>query len=82
MNLSDSDFGLSLKDIPMEIEKIVAFGNISYIEATIHMCEKHNIEPESMRKILNKTLKEKIEAEASKSKMLKKEYRSNTVEIF
>ena len=44
---------------------------ISYMEAVIHYCESNNIEIETTTRLISKSLKEKIKAEALNAKMLK-----------
>ena len=44
---------------------------ITHIEAIIHYCESNNIEVETTTRLISKSLKEKIKAEAINLKMLK-----------
>lgn len=60
------------------IEDYKSKNDTSYIEACVSVCEKHSIEFESLKKTLSKNLKEKIEAEASKLRLLK--YKIKTIE--
>jgi hypothetical protein len=46
------------------IEQTVIEKSISYIDAIVYVCEKHNIEIEDSRKYVSNVLKSKIEAEA------------------
>jgi hypothetical protein len=46
------------------IESTVAELRISYMEAILHVCEKHNIEPEDVKKFVSHIIKDKVEAEA------------------
>lgn len=48
-----------------EIEKIVRESKISYFEAVCDYMSKNNIEPESVPRLLNIQIKQKIEAEAT-----------------
>jgi hypothetical protein len=75
--ISDSDFGVQVKKIPEEIEGYVKASGLTYIEAVLSICEKYDIEPESMKQILPKAIKEKIERDALTLNMLK--YKINTV---
>ena len=53
-----------LQDIILA-EKLVANGDVTYIEAIVNYCEAHGIQdPGSIKKLIPKPLKEKIEAEA------------------
>ena len=44
---------------------------ITHIEAIIHYCESNNIEVETTTRLISKSLKEKIKAEALNANMLK-----------
>lgn len=56
-----------------QIEKIVKFGNVSYIEAAIDYCEKNNLEIDYIASIIRKNaeIKGRVEQEAIKLKSLK-----------
>ena len=53
------------------IEDIVKTKRISYIDAVVLYCEKHNIDPSTTKSMINKNLKEKIAYEAQGLNMLK-----------
>jgi|TARA_S200000501_G_scaffold12012_1_gene10638 hypothetical protein len=53
------------------IEDIVKNKRISYIDAVVLYCEKHNIDPSTTKSMINKNLKEKIAYEAQGLNMLK-----------
>ena len=53
------------------IEDIVKTKRISYIDAVVLYCEKHNIDPSTTKSMINKNLKEKIAYEAQNLNMLK-----------
>ena len=53
------------------IEDIVKTKWISYIDAVVLYCEKHNIDPSTTKSMINKNLKEKIAYEAQGLNMLK-----------
>ena len=53
------------------IEDIVKTKRISYIDAVVLYCEKHNIDPLTTKSMINKNLKEKIAYEAQGLNMLK-----------
>ena len=53
------------------IEDIVKSKRISYIDAVVLYCEKHNIDPSTTKSMINKNLKEKIAYEAQGLNMLK-----------
>ena len=44
---------------------------ISYIDAIVHYCELNNIEVETTTRLISKSLKEKIKAEALDANLLK-----------
>ena len=52
------------------IEDIVKTKRISYIDAVVLYCEKHNIDPSTTKSMINKNLKEKIAYEAQVLNML------------
>ena len=68
---------INIKDISLMIEEFKSFHRVSYIESTLAICEKNNIEFETLKKTLSKNLKEKIESEASALRLLK--YRHKTI---
>lgn len=53
------------------IEKLVVKGDVSYIEAIVHYCDAHGLEPLAIKKLIPKPIKEKIEAEAKKLNYIK-----------
>ena len=53
------------------IEDIVKTKRISYIDAVVLYCEKHNIDPSTTKSMINKNLKDKIAYEAQGLNMLK-----------
>tara|TARA_B100000683_G_C12190747_1_gene432464 strand:+ start:311 stop:601 length:291 start_codon:yes stop_codon:yes gene_type:complete len=76
--LSDSDFQAKVKQLPKEIEEIVARGKgVNYIDAVIFVCEKYGLEIEGMKAMLPSNIKEKIEKDASDLNMLK--YKVNSI---
>jgi hypothetical protein len=48
-----------------EIEKIVRESRITYFEAVCDYIQTHNIEPETVPRLINVSIKQKIEAEAT-----------------
>ena len=59
-------------DLNLTIEKIVKEKELSYMESVLHYAQKSEIEPEAMAKMLNQSVKDKIEVEAQDLNMLKK----------
>ena len=52
------------KKFTLEIENIVKEKSISHMEAILWYCEQQDIEPDSVKSLITKGLKEKIEANA------------------
>lgn len=64
---------ISNKDLVKEIEEIVRTQREkSFIDAIITLCEKHDIEPESIAKILDKPTIERLRHEYGNLNYLKK----------
>ena len=59
-------------DISLTIEEIVKKKNISYMEAILEYTNEVDGEIEGIAKMLNKSIKDKIEAEATELNMFKK----------
>ena len=56
-----------------EIESIVGENKgMKYIDAIVFFCEKNNLDVESIPKLVSKTLKEKLKAEAVELNLLKR----------
>ena len=63
-----------------EIENLVQVNTeMNYIDAIIYFCEQHNIEVESVPKLISKPLKEKLKYEAMELNFLKKTSRAKLV---
>ena len=52
------------KTFTLEIEKIAKEKQITHMDAVLCYCEKEGIEPDTLRSLVSKGLKEKIEANA------------------
>ena len=52
------------------VEKTVFEKRLSYMDAIVWLCEKHNIEIEDCRKFINPIIKDKLEAEARRLNFL------------
>ena len=59
-------------DLNLTIEEFVKEKELSYMEAVLHYAKISEIEPEAMAKMLNQSVKDKIEVEAQNLNMLKK----------
>ena len=53
------------------IENMVKEKKISYMDAILEYCKKHEIDPSNTKSMINKTIKEKIAYEAQNLNMLK-----------
>ena len=58
-------------DINITLEELVATKNITYIEAIVEYAHYIDVEIESIAKMLNQAIKDKIEKEAQDLNMLK-----------
>ena len=54
------------------IEQMVQTKNITYMDACLEYCKDNNVEPESLGRLVNKALKQKIQVEAENLNFLKK----------
>ena len=62
---TDSEITRKVKNLSEEIENLKKLSpELNYIECTVEICERYNIEFDSVKKALPKIIKEKIEADA------------------
>ena len=54
----------SSKSFSLEVEKIAKDKNITHMEAVLEHCRVQQIEPDSVARLITKSLKDKIEANA------------------
>lgn len=74
----DSELQQKVRNVSEEIEKLKASNpSLNYIDCTVEVCERFNIEFESLRKILSKNIKEKMEADAIALNLLT--YKNNSL---
>jgi len=59
-------------DLNLTIEKLVKDKKLSYMEAVLHYAQTSEIEPEAMAKMLNQSVKDKIEVEAQELHLMKR----------
>ena len=59
-------------DLNLTIEELVKDKELSYMDAVLHYAQVLELEPEAMAKMLNQSVKDKIEVEAQSLNMLKK----------
>ena len=62
---------LNRLEFNQEIEKFVKETGETYIDAVVHYAEKNEVESETVSKMLNKVIRQKIESEASDLNFLK-----------
>ena len=58
-------------DLNLTIEELVREKELSYMDAVLHYAQTSEIEPEAMAKMLNQSIKDKIEVEAQELHLLK-----------
>ena len=58
-------------DLNLTIEGIVKEKELSYMDAVLHYAQVLELEPEAMAKMLNQSVKDKIEDEAQELHLLK-----------
>ena len=54
------------------IEEMVAEKHLTYMDACLEYCKDKNVEPESLGRLVNKSLKQKIQGEAENLNFLPK----------
>ena len=59
-------------DLNLTIEQLVKEKELSYMDAVLHYAQTSEIEPEAMAKMLNQSVKDKIEVEAQELHLLKR----------
>tara|TARA_B100000524_G_C23482003_1_gene310110 strand:+ start:423 stop:635 length:213 start_codon:yes stop_codon:yes gene_type:complete len=62
----------SPKTFSLEIENIAKEKKITHMDAVLYYCEKNDLEPDSVSRLITKGLKEKIEANARDLNFLEK----------
>jgi len=61
------------KKFSLEIENIAKDKKITHMDAVIDFCQKNDIEPDTVGRLITKGLKEKIEANARELNYLEKQ---------
>ena len=59
-------------DLNLTIEQLVKDKKLSYMDAVLYHAQALELEPEAMAKMLNQSVKDKIEVEAQELHLLKK----------
>ncbi len=62
---------MNSKEFSLKIESIVKEKRISYMDAVILYCEENDIDTGTVSSLISKSLKEKIQVEATNLRMLK-----------
>ncbi len=57
----------------LHIEELAQKHRISHMDAVLKYCEENFLEPEDIKKLINKTLKDKIENDMREANMLPKQ---------
>lgn len=73
---------MSLDGISLQIEQLVAQEGLSYIDATIHFCQKFGLDLEEAKEILHPNLIEKIKTEFVKKNYFPDQKIENSIEDF
>ena len=62
---------MNSKEFSLTIENIVKEKKISHMDAVVWYCEQNNLDPSQVSSLISKSLKEKIQLEATNLRMLK-----------
>ena len=62
---------MNSKEFSLNIENIVKEKKITHMEAVVWYCEQNDIDTSTVSPLISKSLKEKIQVEATNLKMLK-----------
>jgi len=77
----EDNFMTSVK-FSQEVEKIaIDNADMNYIDAILHYCEKNEIELDSVKKLVSKPLKAKLEYDAQQLNLMKKKSRTNMLVV-
>lgn len=52
---------------------LISRGTVSYLEAILEICNKYEIDPMDVNKLLSKPISEKVQTEAQQARLLKSE---------
>ena len=63
---------ITKEELRLQVEKLVAHDGMSYTEAIIEICERKEIDPEDMAKLVKGPLKLKLECEAMDRNIIKR----------
>jgi len=78
LSVMKDEFEKKVKNISDEIEALKAKEPaLNYIECAVEICQKYDVDMDSLKKVLSKNIKEKIEMDAMNLNLLT--YRNNTL---
>ena len=77
--LTKAKFSQMVEEARLADDRSNRANRISYMDSIMHLCEKHGIEIEDVKKYLTPTIKSKVEAEAKRLNFLKE--KSNPLPI-
>ena len=63
---------ITKEELRLQVEKLVAHDNMTYTDAIIEICERKQIDPEDMAKLVKGPLKLKLEVEAMDRNIIKR----------
>ena len=63
---------ITKEELRIQVEKLVSHDNMTYNEAIIEICERKEIDPADMAKLVKGPLKLKLEAEAMDRNIIKR----------
>ena len=63
---------ITKEELRLQVEKLVAHDGMTYTEAIIEICERKEIDPEDMAKLVKGPLKNKLEVEAMDRNIIKR----------
>lgn len=63
----------SSNEFSLHIEKTATEKSATYLATLLEFCDEHDLEPESVGSLVNKSLKDKLEIEYASMGMLKKQ---------
>ena len=64
MSVVNTNSLMTPKKFSMRIEKLAKDSDTSYLDALLDYCEKNSVEPEQIKPLITKSLKEKLEVNA------------------
>ena len=75
-----NEFQLRVKHLGREIEQLKLLeSNLSYIECTVEVCLRNDLEFEGLKKSIPKNIREKIEYEATQLNLINRKQKVNSL---